>query len=67
MSLSSTAWLAQCFLPQSVSHEAKKKKIVNCGVVAFTLERYVRIAREFQRKYYVLRGKQSIVSRTISC
>lgn len=31
----------RCFLPQSVSHEAKKKKIVNCGVVAFTLERGV--------------------------
>lgn len=29
----------QCFLPQSAVHDAKKKKMVNCGVVAFTLER----------------------------
>ncbi|CAM9885264.1 unnamed protein product [Ectocarpus sp. 13 AM-2016] len=28
----------RCFLPQSAVHDAKKKKIVNCGVVAFTLE-----------------------------
>ncbi|CAM9107379.1 unnamed protein product [Pylaiella littoralis] len=28
----------RCFLPQKVVHDAKKKKIVNCGVVAFTLE-----------------------------
>ncbi|CAB1118649.1 unnamed protein product [Ectocarpus sp. CCAP 1310/34] len=29
----------RCFLPQSAVHDAKKKKMVNCGVVAFTLER----------------------------
>ena len=29
----------QCFLPQDEVHDAKKKKIVNCGVVAFTLAR----------------------------
>lgn len=29
----------QYFLPQNFSHDAKKKKMVNCGVVAFTLER----------------------------
>ncbi|CAN0367693.1 unnamed protein product, partial [Ectocarpus fasciculatus] len=28
----------RCFLPQSAVHDAKKKKMVNCGVVAFTLE-----------------------------
>eukprot|EP00903_Cladosiphon_okamuranus_P009286 g8860.t1 len=28
----------RCFLPQKVVHEVKKKKLVNCGVVAFTLE-----------------------------
>eukprot|EP00752_Nemacystus_decipiens_P016413 g14670.t1 len=31
----------RCFMPQSAVHDAKKKKIVNCGVVAFTLERGV--------------------------
>lgn len=31
--------MAQCFLPQKAVHDAKKKKIVNCGVVAFTLDR----------------------------
>lgn len=34
--------MGQCFLPQKAVHDAKKKKIVNCGVVAFTLERCVR-------------------------
>ncbi len=29
-------------MPKTAIHEAKKKKMVNCGVVAFTLERYVR-------------------------
>ncbi|CAM9127714.1 unnamed protein product [Scytosiphon promiscuus] len=29
----------RCFLPQSTVHDAKKKKMVNCGVVAFTLDR----------------------------
>lgn len=28
-------------MPQAAVHEAKKKKLVNCGVVAFTLERWV--------------------------
>lgn len=31
----------RCFLPQDEVHDAKKKKIVNCGVVAFTLARGV--------------------------
>ena len=31
--------IGQCFMPQKAVHDAKKKKIVNCGVVAFTLDR----------------------------
>lgn len=30
--------LPQTYLTKSLSHDAKKRKIVNCGVVAFTLE-----------------------------
>lgn len=31
--------LIQLYLPHSLNHDAKKRKIVNCGVVAFTFER----------------------------
>ena len=37
----------QCFLPQDEVHDAKKKKIVNCGVVAFTLARSGHCVKRF--------------------